>query len=179
MKKNGFTLIELMVVITIIGLISSIAMPRFVEITNSAKVANVQGNLSSMRTAIGMYNVKTGEYPRESQIIRNNNGEGPDLQEIFGGTDTKSKEDKYALSDFFSKTKFSKTPAFFSNNIVEIYETARVTYPASNYRTGNALYPFTPGNGTGGWVYREGDGALRAYLAKGAYGNSKINWPEF
>ncbi|GLI55556.1 hypothetical protein PM10SUCC1_10700 [Propionigenium maris DSM 9537] len=179
MKKNGFTLIELMVVITIIGLISSIALPRFVEITNSAKVANVQGNLSSMRTAIGMYNVKTGEYPRESQIIRNNNGEGPDLDAIFGGTDTKSREYKCALSDFFSKTKFSKTPAFFSNNIVEIYETAEVIYPASNYRTGNALYPFTPGNGTGGWIYREGDGALRAYLAKGAYGNSKINCPEF
>ncbi len=179
MKKNGFTLIELMVVITIIGFISSIAMPRFVEITNSAKVANVQGNLSSMRTAIGMYNVKTGEYPRESQIIRNNNGDGPDLEEIFGGTDTGSRDDKYSLSDFFSKTKFSKTPAFFSDNTVEIYETARVTYPVGNYRTGNALYPFIPGNGTGGWIYRESDGALRAYLAKGAYGTSKINWPEF
>ncbi len=179
MKKNGFTLIELMVVITIIGLLSSIAMPRFVEIINSAKVANVQGNLSSMRTAIGMYSVKTGEYPRETQIIRNNNGEGPDLQEIFEGKDAESREDRYALSDFFSKTKFSKTPAFFSDNIVEIYETARVIYPASNYRTGNALYPFRPDSGTGGWIYRESDGALRAYLAKGAYGNSKINWPEF
>lgn len=179
MKKHGFTLIELMVVITIIGLISSIALPRFVEITNSAKIANVQGNLTSMRTAIRMYNVKTGEYPRESQMIRNNNGEGPDLEEILGGTGVRKDEDKYKLSDFFSKTKFSKTPAFFSNNIVEIYETASVIPVASNYRSGNALYPFNPGSGSGGWIYRESDGALRAFLAKGAYGSSKVNWPEF
>ena len=179
MKKNGFTLIELMVVIAIIGLLSSIAMPRFVDITNSAKIANVQGNLSSMRTAIGMYNVKTGEYPRESQIIRHNNGEGPDLEKIFEGTDIRMAEDKYTLSDFFSKNKFSKTPAFFSKNTVEIYEVASVIPVATNYRTGNALYPFRPDSGCGGWIYREGDGALRAFLAKGAYGNSKINWPEF
>ena len=179
MKKNGFTLIELMVVIAIIGLLSSIAMPRFVNITNSAKIANVQGNLSSMRTAIGMYNVKTGEYPRESQIIRHNNGEGPDLEKIFEGIDIRMAEDKYTLSDFFSKNKFSKTPAFFSKNTVEIYEVASVIPVATNYRTGNALYPFRPDSGCGGWIYREGDGALRAFLAKGAYGNSKINWPEF
>lgn len=42
--KKGFTLTELMAVITIIGLLSAIAMPRFTNITNSAKAAQVQGN---------------------------------------------------------------------------------------------------------------------------------------
>lgn len=58
MKKNGFTLIELMVTIAIIGLLAAIALPRFTNITEDAKVANVQGNLANLRTASEMFMVK-------------------------------------------------------------------------------------------------------------------------
>lgn len=39
--KKGFTLIELMVVVAIIGLLTAIAMPRFTDITSYAKEVQV------------------------------------------------------------------------------------------------------------------------------------------
>lgn len=61
MKKRGFTLIELMIVISIIGLLSTIAIPRFAGITEDAKIASVQGNLSTLRTATAMYRAQNGD----------------------------------------------------------------------------------------------------------------------
>lgn len=58
MEKKGFTLIELMVTIAIIGLLAAIALPKFADVTEDAKVANVQGNLASLRTASEMFMVK-------------------------------------------------------------------------------------------------------------------------
>ncbi len=58
MKKKGFTLIELMITIAIIGLLAAIALPRFTNVTEDAKVANVQGNLAGLRTASEMFMVK-------------------------------------------------------------------------------------------------------------------------
>jgi MSHA pilin protein MshA len=53
MKKSGFTLIELVVVIVILGLLAVVAAPKFVDLTSDAKasvIKNISGNLT---TAIG------------------------------------------------------------------------------------------------------------------------------
>lgn len=53
MKKSGFTLIELIVVIVILGLLAVVAAPKFVDLTSDAKasvIKNISGNLT---TAIG------------------------------------------------------------------------------------------------------------------------------
>ncbi len=63
MKRRAFTLIELMIVISLIGLLSAIAMPRFQDTTARAKVANVQGNLGNIRTSLEMFNVLNEGYP--------------------------------------------------------------------------------------------------------------------
>ena len=59
MKKNGFTLIELMIVIAIIALLAAVALPKFSTVTDDAKIANVRSNLSVLRTAINMFNAKS------------------------------------------------------------------------------------------------------------------------
>jgi len=76
MKKKGFTLIELMITIAIIGLLAAIALPKFTNVTEDAKTANVQGNLASLRTASEMFMVKnetrkfTDIFNRESDILK-------------------------------------------------------------------------------------------------------------
>jgi prepilin-type N-terminal cleavage/methylation domain-containing protein len=51
-QKSGFTLIELMVVIVIIGVLASLAIPRFTEASNRAKVAEAPRVLASFESAL-------------------------------------------------------------------------------------------------------------------------------
>lgn len=92
--KKGFTLIELMMVITIIALISAITIPRFRGTIDTAKVARVQGDLISLRTSINMYNVKEGNYPDLEKDLS-----------LVVGRNTR-------FTQVYSKSEMPLTPAF-------------------------------------------------------------------
>ena len=56
MKKvqQGFTLIELMIVVAIIGILAAVAIPQYQDYTIKAKVANALTSLGALRTAVGV-----------------------------------------------------------------------------------------------------------------------------
>jgi prepilin-type N-terminal cleavage/methylation domain-containing protein len=68
--SKGFTLIELMVVIVIIGILVAIALPNFAAAQNRAKLAAVKSNAKTLQVAVESYNIDQGVYPdRFSNIM--------------------------------------------------------------------------------------------------------------
>ena len=62
-KVKGFTLVELMVVLTIIGLLISIVAPHYVGRTRRAEEAVLKQNLAVMRDALDKHYADAGKYP--------------------------------------------------------------------------------------------------------------------
>ena len=54
MKQRGFTLIELIVVIVILGILAVAALPRYSDLTTDARIAKMNGMLGSLKAASAM-----------------------------------------------------------------------------------------------------------------------------
>jgi prepilin-type N-terminal cleavage/methylation domain-containing protein len=62
--KKGFTLIELMIVVAIIGILAAIAIPKFADLITKSREASVKGSLGSIRGAVTIYySDQEGAYP--------------------------------------------------------------------------------------------------------------------
>lgn len=62
--RNGFTIIELMVVLACIGLLLSIAAPRYVQHIDQAREVTLREDLRQMRLAIDQFKADQGRFPQ-------------------------------------------------------------------------------------------------------------------
>ena len=70
-NQKGFTLVELMVVVVIVGILTAIAVPRFGNLTQNAERSAVEANLRTIDSAIMMYRSETGAYPENLDVLEN------------------------------------------------------------------------------------------------------------
>ena len=113
-RQAGFTLIELVVVIVVLGILSAFAIPRFIALDGQARVAAVNGLAGSLRSASalahGMWlasGTSPATIPMEGQTINIANGY-PDLTTI---PNTLNDYTGFTTSTTATTFKFTKTGA--------------------------------------------------------------------
>ena len=63
-RSGGFTLIELMIVVTIIGILATIAIPKFADLIRKSNEGATKGNLGALRSALSVYYADLeGQFP--------------------------------------------------------------------------------------------------------------------
>ena len=68
--EDGFTLIELMVVLIILGLMAAIVAPRIMDKPEKAKIKATATQISQFGTALDSFNLDTGRYPTSSEGLQ-------------------------------------------------------------------------------------------------------------
>jgi type IV pilus assembly protein PilA len=63
-KQKGFTLVELMIVVAIIGILAAVAIPKFAQMLEKSREGATKGNLGAIRSAVSNYYAdQQGWYP--------------------------------------------------------------------------------------------------------------------
>ena len=90
--KKGFTILELVIILSVIGIFAFMAVPQLSDVKDSGRAAEVQKNLTDLRVALEEYYNQVGEYPvltgsenslRDVETV-GKDGKGVNFGKVFG-----------------------------------------------------------------------------------------------
>ena len=160
---RGFTLVELLIVVILLGILAAVVVPQFSAATNDTKLASLDTTLANMRAAIDVYYQQHGKYPGKKES-KDSDTCGPVLGGIPGTGDDKTEQ---AFIDQMSRYTNRKGESCTKTDSEFKYGPyLRTDLLPANPQTGsNALLISTAGAldmnsavTNGGWKYDTGTG---------------------
>jgi general secretion pathway protein G len=85
--ENAFTLVEMLLVVTIIGILAALVIPKIVGRSEQARATAARADISSIKTALDAFEVDNGFYPKSIQDLvtvpsNAKNWHGPYLEKV-------------------------------------------------------------------------------------------------
>lgn len=87
-NKKGFTLVELLLVVVILGILAVIAIPRITTSTTIARVNACATNVQTLNTQIELYRLDTGSWPATLATLTSDANYFPDDTPICSSSGT-------------------------------------------------------------------------------------------
>lgn len=67
-RNKGFTLVEILIVVVILGILAAIVIPQFTQASSEAKLSSLESNLRTMRSQIELYKINNTDTPPGSLL---------------------------------------------------------------------------------------------------------------
>ena len=119
--EKGFTLIELMVVIVILGILAGLIVPRIMGRPDEARQAKARIQIESLETALKLYKLDNGSYPTTEQ----------GLQALVEPPDVGEPIERWREGGYLEKGKIPRDP--WSNDYIYLSPGAKGEYDIISY----------------------------------------------
>ena len=115
-KQSGFTLIELVMVIVIIGILAAMAVPRFVDLQGEALTAAQKGSEGAVRSAHAISIAQLKRYPSVTELAGNVQADGAAAVAVASGVQFTINAQNYVVQTY---TDTACTPANITTAVAD------------------------------------------------------------
>ena len=145
-KKSGFTLVEILIVVVILGILAAIVIPQFTEASTEAKLSSLCTDLQTQRSQIELYKIQHNDVPPS---FANYVAQMTTYSDIYGNT-AAAKTVVFCFGPYMQKVPVNQFNNKYDDTVV----------PAGTH--GLLDNTGTIGDDGGSWEYDENTGAINA-----------------